>query len=121
MSTEIPSTLGERTPIADAHFSVEARLAIQLGRESISSSITAILELVKNAYDADATKVSIRFKGLETPDPMMVIEDNGVGMTLDELQHYWMVIACASAPLRSVAPGKRRSQIQADDPRNSAA
>lgn len=38
----------QRTPIADGHFSVEARLAIQLGRESISGSITAILELVKN-------------------------------------------------------------------------
>jgi bisphosphoglycerate-independent phosphoglycerate mutase (AlkP superfamily) len=50
-------------------------LAIQLGRESISSSVTAILELVKNAYDADATKLSIRFidAGRQT-DPHMMLE-----------------------------------------------
>ncbi len=81
-----------RTLIADAHFAVEARLAIQLGRESISSSITAILELVKNAYDADASRVRIRFKGLGTPSAQMVIEDDGCGMTADDLLNYWMVI-----------------------------
>jgi signal transduction histidine kinase len=83
---------GLREPIADAHFAVEARLAIQLGRESISSSITAILELVKNAYDAEATRVRIRFRGLGTNSAMMVIEDDGFGMTADDLLNYWMVI-----------------------------
>lgn len=86
----------QRTPIADAHFSVEARLAVQLGRESISSSITAIMELVKNAYDADATKVSIRFKGLHTVSPVMVVEDDGCGMTEDGLRNCWMVIGTSN-------------------------
>ena len=100
MSDSIPPVItaetDQRMQIADAHFSVEARLAIQLGRESISSSITAILELVKNAYDADATKVSIRFKGLDTPTPTMVIEDDGFGMTVDNLRNYWMVIGTSN-------------------------
>ena len=100
MSEPSPQEINEageqRTPIADAHFSVEARLAIQLGRESISSSVTAILELVKNAYDADATKLSIRFKGLDTDNPVMVIEDDGFGMTVDDLQNYWMVIGTSN-------------------------
>jgi signal transduction histidine kinase len=82
----------ERVHIADAHFAVEARLAIQLGRESISSSITALLELVKNAYDAEASSVRIRFKGLGTHSPQMVIEDDGRGMTSDDLLNNWMVI-----------------------------
>jgi signal transduction histidine kinase len=81
-----------RVPIADAHFAVEARLAIQLGRESISSSITALLELVKNAYDAEASSVRIRFKGLGTQAAQMVIEDDGRGMTPDDLLKNWMVI-----------------------------
>jgi hypothetical protein len=82
----------ERPHLAEAHFAVEARLAIQLGRESISSSIIAILELVKNAYDAGASRVSIRFKGLGTPAAQMMIEDDGCGMTADDLLNYWMVI-----------------------------
>jgi signal transduction histidine kinase len=96
LDLDTPEGLEQRTPIADAHFSVEARLAIQLGRESISSSITAILELVKNAYDADATKVSIRFKDLNTLNPMMIIEDDGFGMTVDDLRNYWMVIGTSN-------------------------
>jgi hypothetical protein len=87
---ETPVSL--RKPIANAHFAVEARLAIQLGRESISSSITAILELVKNSYDADATRVRIRFSGLGTDSAMMVIEDDGRGMTAEDMLNYWMVL-----------------------------
>jgi signal transduction histidine kinase len=82
----------DREHLAEAHFAVEARLAIQLGRESISSSIIAILELVKNAYDADASRVRIRFKRLGTSAAQMVIEDDGSGMTADDLLNYWMVI-----------------------------
>jgi signal transduction histidine kinase len=93
--------------IGDAHFSVEARLAIQLGRESISSSVTAILELVKNAYDADAERVRIRFKGIGTPEAIMVIEDDGCGMSQDDLRNYWMVIGTANKA-RSRKSGKNR-------------
>jgi hypothetical protein len=77
-------------------FSVSARVAMQLGRESISSSVTAILELVKNAYDADATLVRIRFQGLGTNGARLVIEDNGRGMTVDDLRNNWMVIGTAN-------------------------
>lgn len=85
-----------RTLIDSKPFSVSARVALQLGRESISSSVTAILELVKNAYDADATLVKIRFHGLDTDQPKLVIEDNGRGMTMDDLRNHWMVIGTAN-------------------------
>ena len=78
-----------------------------MGRESISSSITAILELIKNAYDAGADKVRIRFKALKTPSPTMVIEDDGCGMTVDDLLNFWMVIGTTNkVKLRRVG-GKR--------------
>lgn len=64
------------TYLGKASFSVSSRVALQLGRESISSSITAIVELVKNAYDADADHVRIRFAHLGTPEALMVIEDD---------------------------------------------
>jgi len=88
-SDEQPKHLGK------AAFSVSSRVALQLGRESISSSITAIVELVKNAYDADSDKVRIRFANLGTPEAFMVIEDTGDGMSVDNLRDYWMVIGTA--------------------------
>lgn len=85
-----------RELIGATHFSVSARVAMQLGRESISSSVTAILELVKNAYDADADVVRIRFAGLGTLAAQMVIEDDGDGMSGDQLRDRWMVIGTAN-------------------------
>lgn len=78
-----------RKRIDDLPFSFNARTLTQLGRESISSHITAIAELVKNAYDADATKVTIIF----SPDQKsMVITDDGVGMSLDAIKTSWFLI-----------------------------
>jgi signal transduction histidine kinase len=86
----------EKTLVGSAAFSVMARVAMQLGRESISSSVTAIIELVKNAYDADADLVKIRFAKTGEPEAMMVVEDNGRGMTLDDLRNHWMVIGTSN-------------------------
>ena len=86
----------QRTHIGKTSFSVSSRVALQLGRESISSSITAIVELVKNAYDADADEIRVRFAHLGTPDAFMIIEDTGDGMSVDNLRDYWMVIGTAN-------------------------
>lgn len=81
-----------RNKIGGHPFTVEARVAIQLGRESISSSLVAISELVKNAYDADAEIVEISFKGLGTQQPILTISDDGDGMNKEHLLSKWMRI-----------------------------
>ncbi|MGP6214551.1 MULTISPECIES: sensor histidine kinase [Pseudomonas aeruginosa group] len=81
-----------RKKIGDHPFTVEARVAIQLGRESISSSLVAISELVKNAYDADAEIVEISFEGLGTKAPKLTITDDGDGMDKNLLLTKWMRI-----------------------------
>lgn len=63
-----------------------------LGDELIGSDSLAIFELVKNAYDADATKVHIYFLNLDSYDRKIIIEDNGIGMTLDIIQNVWLTI-----------------------------
>lgn len=97
-----------REPLDPVPFSVSARVAMQLGRESISSSVVAILELVKNAYDADAENVQVSFFGLDTDNPVLVIDDNGSGMTLQELQDYWMVIGNDNKALLRKSRSKKR-------------
>lgn len=42
-------------------FSTDAGIIDRLGSELVARQETAVSELVKNAYDADATKVSIKF------------------------------------------------------------
>ncbi|MBN1795910.1 MAG: sensor histidine kinase [Sedimentisphaerales bacterium] len=82
--------------LADVSFSVAARLAMQLGRESISNSITAIIELVKNSYDADAENVNISFHDLNTPRSTLIVEDDGNGMTISQLSKNWMLIGTSN-------------------------
>lgn len=73
-------------------FEIEARVPIQLGRESISSSVVAVSELVKNAYDADADNVKVRFCNIGAAESALVIEDDGDGMDKDLLTNYWLRI-----------------------------
>lgn len=68
-------------------FKVSAELKNILGRDLITSDNIAIFELVKNSYDAHATKVEITFG-----DDKIIIADNGKGMTLDELKDKWLFV-----------------------------
>lgn len=72
-------------------FKPRARLLQLLGDQLIGSSKLAVFELVKNAYDADASEVSITLGDLGTADPWIMVEDDGVGMSLDTIQNVWLV------------------------------
>jgi signal transduction histidine kinase len=62
-----------------------------IGNQLISSDIVAVSELVKNAYDADATIVIVRFLNLFDNDIGTIeIIDNGNGMSLDVILKTWM-------------------------------
>ncbi|MCD4732149.1 MAG: ATP-binding protein, partial [Bacteroidales bacterium] len=72
-------------------FQIDARLILQLGRDSIKDYTTALIELVKNSYDADATKVEIEIYCNKEPKKIR-IADNGFGMTENEIDKNWLVI-----------------------------
>lgn len=72
-------------------FLVDTRIATLLSQE-YSSSERALKELVDNAWDADASLVSITLPEPMTDQPI-VIEDNGSGMTGEELRRHYLVIA----------------------------
>lgn len=67
-----------------------ARLISLIGDELISDDRVAVVELVKNAFDADATRVDVTFSGgdAEHPDKLTVADD-GSGMTLDTVLAGW--------------------------------
>lgn len=67
------------------NFTVDAALLRELGERLVGKPHIALAELVKNAYDADATEVTIRFK-----DGTISIIDNGDGMSPLEFKNYWL-------------------------------
>lgn len=72
-------------------FRPKARIMKTLGDELISSETVAIIELVKNAYDADAKNVLIKFGGsLRKGEGYIEISDDGHGMNMTVVQNGWM-------------------------------
>ena len=101
----------DRSFLNEASFAITARIALQLGRESISNSVVAIIELVKNAYDADAENVWLHFIDLDAEDPdarCIVIEDDGTGMNEKQLENSWLVIGTDTKQVVSRSKGKAR-------------
>ena len=77
----------------EVYFDVDSRLLIELGEKLVTNRAVALAELVKNAYDADATYVDISMKNIKKPGGAIKIADNGLGMTLETFKKTWMRIA----------------------------
>lgn len=77
-----------------------------LGRELITDRITALFELVKNCYDANATKVYVEFYNVNplNSESKIVIRDNGLGMSLVDVQNKWMTIGTSSKREKRLSP-----------------
>lgn len=95
--------------IAKKPFEFSARVTLQLGRESISSSTVAISELIKNSYDADSEVVNLEFYLRENGAvSTLLIKDDGVGMDEDTLFDHWLKIGTNNKVLNGRSVGKKR-------------
>ena len=75
-------------------FSVDAGIVDRLGKELVTKQETALSELIKNCYDADATEVNVYFIDCsEGPGGEIVISDNGNGMGKEQLLKGFMRIS----------------------------
>lgn len=73
------------------YFEPRARLLIQLGDKLIKNENIALLELVKNSYDADAKGVKIKLKNIQDKNNGIIeIIDDGVGMDIDIINNAWL-------------------------------
>lgn len=71
-------------------FSVDAGIISRIGKELVGRHETAVSELVKNAYDADATEVKLVFENAFQEGGKLILEDNGVGMTREQIINGFM-------------------------------
>ncbi|AXG72434.1 wide host range VirA protein [Kordia sp. SMS9] len=85
------------------HFDITPHIVKQLGEQLVSDEVTALLELIKNAYDADANYVSIDIntKGQYTSEDLIfsnhkgyiAVEDDGFGMSEETIIKSWLLIS----------------------------
>lgn len=74
-------------------FSVDAGVIDRLGTELVARQETAVSELVKNSYDADAKEVILKFKNSDSIGGILLIDDDGIGMTREQLVNGFMRIS----------------------------
>ena len=109
----------DQTPVSmSMKLRPRARILRTLGDELISSATVAVIELVKNAFDADATYVCIRFEGtvtgsgdsqhISSSDGQLLVVDNGLGMTPKTIANVWMEPATANRKRRTVSEVRKR-------------
>jgi len=94
-------------------FSIDAGVIDRLGQELVARQETAVAELVKNSYDADATKVNLIFQNSNETGGSLTIEDDGDGMTREELVEGFMRISSTSkvhSPLSKTFQRRRAGQ-----------
>lgn len=87
------------------------RHILTIGRDLIQDCYAAVVELVKNAYDADSPDVNIEFRA--KPDRSgyaIVITDHGHGMSRDTVIHKWMVPSTRDKLDRRQSPSGRIMQ-----------
>lgn len=96
------------------------RHLLTIGRDLIQDSYAAIVELVKNAYDADSESVEIHFKVTEKPSENIsdnpakrieiIVRDYGHGMSQDTVINKWMVPSTPDKLERRKSPHGRIMQ-----------
>jgi signal transduction histidine kinase len=82
-------------------FKAHARLLTMLGEQLIKNERIALVEIVKNSYDADARKVLVDFRSFGAnfevrADSSIVITDDGFGMPVEVVRNTWMSPATPS-------------------------
>jgi signal transduction histidine kinase len=86
-------------------FQLHPRVFAALGLDLVTNDFVAITELVKNAYDAFADRVDVRFARDVDSRPYIEICDNGLGMDESTVESVWCVVA---TPFRASNPISRR-------------
>lgn len=77
----------------ELQFRISSALKDIIGRDLITDDNIAVFELVKNSYDAYATRVDITFENIYTDNAKIIIKDNGKGMSLEDIKNKWLFVA----------------------------
>jgi len=81
-------------------FKISAALKDLIGKELITDELVAVFELVKNSFDANASKVEVIFENnYHAEKARIIIKDIGKGMNYDDLKNKWLFVAYSAKRL----------------------
>ncbi len=104
-----PFGMPENYPPMEMSFRPRARIIRTVGDRLISGPEAAVIELIKNSHDADASFVRVSFyPPLDRGEGRIEIVDDGHGMTLDDIEQKWMEPATSDKRDRKLSPKGRR-------------
>lgn len=83
---------------------MDSQLLRELGERLVGRQYIALAELIKNSFDADATRVEIRIS-----DDLIEISDNGHGMTVNDFKNRWMRVGSTHKVREKTSPVLNRS------------
>ena len=78
--------------MSDARLRFSPDIVRRLGEELNPTLDKGVLELVKNAYDADATTCRVELRNTDQAGGTIIVEDNGDGMTVEQIVNGWLVL-----------------------------
>ena len=92
---------------------VDAAHMRNIGEQSISNKIQAVLELVKNAYDGDALECIVKFHGEKLDNgnikiTKISVEDSGIGMTKNDIKNKLMKVGTPNKIEETYSPKLKR-------------
>ncbi len=93
-------------------FRVSAGLKNIIGRDLISDRFIAVFELVKNSYDAGASKVNISFVTSDRGDEQIIISDDGCGMNYEDIIQKWLFVAYSEKKVQNRKGSSYRDEIK---------
>src|SRR6266852_228560 len=89
------------------HFRFAPDILQRLGEELIPQPHQGIVELVTNAYDAQAHHCRIELQGTEAPGGTVFVRDDGIGMTARDIADGWLVLGHSQKSLRIPIDSRR--------------
>jgi signal transduction histidine kinase len=77
----------------EKQFRISSALKNIIGKDLIVDDFVAIFELVKNSFDANSKHVEVSFQNIIEGESKLVIQDDGKGMDLDDIDNKWLFVA----------------------------
>ena len=94
---------------AHTGFRFAPSILVRLGEELVPHLDQAIIELIRNSYDADARICTVELKNDPVAGTTIVVSDNGSGMLESHIRDNWLVLGGSSKESTKLTPGGRRT------------
>lgn len=94
---------------ASTGFRFAPSILTRLGEELVPNLDQAIIELIRNSYDADATVCNIEIKDDPANGGTIILSDDGTGMLEEHVVNNWLVLGGSTKTSSKLTPGGRRT------------